>query len=265
MPFALLLRREERLEDVRPDRPRDARPGVARRPASRSRPASRPTRARRLVRRHTSVRGRDRRAGPPPASRRARSRTGSSAPARSARDRPASSTDRPLAASSVSSTSSPTSAIEQRLRRSSMTSFRSSTRGCSTCLRLNASSCRVSEAARSAERRISCDVAARRIVVRQLLEQQVGVAEDRGQDVVEVVRDPAGQPTHGFHLVRLPQLLLAGAQRFLGRLPLRDVAMVGDDGPDRGVSRWLTMTACPKRSEPSLCRKRYSTVRGSPG
>ena len=37
---------------------------------------------------------------------------------------------------------------------------------------------------------------------------QLGVAGDDGQQVVEVVRDAAGEPADGFHLHRLRQLLL---------------------------------------------------------
>ena len=49
----------------------------------------------------------------------------------------------------------------------------------------------------------------------ELVEQQIRVAEDRGQDVVEVVRDAAGEPAHRFHLLRLAQLHLAVPQRLL--------------------------------------------------
>ena len=34
------------------------------------------------------------------------------------------------------------------------------------------------------------------------------VAEDGRQQVVEIVRDTAGEPANGFHLLRLEQLLL---------------------------------------------------------
>ena len=58
---------------------------------------------------------------------------------------------------------------------------------------------------------------ARRIVGRELHQQQVRRAHDAHQDVVEVVRDAAGQPPDRFELLRLPQLLLE-------RAPLGDVA-----------------------------------------
>ena len=35
--------------------------------------------------------------------------------------------------------------------------------------------------------------------------QQLDVPEDHGEDVIEVVRDPAGQLAHRFHLLRLKQ------------------------------------------------------------
>ena len=43
----------------------------------------------------------------------------------------------------------------------------------------------------------------------ELAEQQLAVAHDDGQQVVEVVGDAAGQPAHRLHLLGLPQLLFA--------------------------------------------------------
>ncbi len=54
----------------------------------------------------------------------------------------------------------------------------------------------------------------------KLCAHQVGVAHDRRQRVVEVVRDAARQPSDRFHLLRLPELVLQ-------TVPVRDVA---DDG-----------------------------------
>ena len=72
-------------------------------------------------------------------------------------------------------------------------------------------------------------IQAQRILLRDLVEHQVAVAEDRREQVVEVVRDPAGELTDRFHLLRLAQLLLELA-------PLGDVARVDDDGADGGVA-----------------------------
>ena len=103
------------------------------------------------------------------------------------------------------------------------------TRGLSICRRLKASSWCVSSAARCAARRISSSVLARRAVGADRLERQVAVAEDRGEQVVEVVGDAAGEAAHGLHLLRLSQLFLRRLQCELGAAPLRDV--VGDDEP----------------------------------
>src|SRR5437868_1636407 len=51
-------------------------------------------------------------------------------------------------------------------------------------------------------------ILAPRVVGSQILEEQVGVPRDGGEDVVEVMRDPAGQSSHGLHLLRLAELLL---------------------------------------------------------
>src|SRR5438874_1165451 len=57
-------------------------------------------------------------------------------------------------------------------------------------------------------RRLIGEDGAPRVVVAEILEQQLGVAGDGRQDVVEVVRDPARQAADRFHLLRLAQLLL---------------------------------------------------------
>src|SRR5207245_3467403 len=59
-------------------------------------------------------------------------------------------------------------------------------------------------------------IVAARVTRGEVLEQQVDVARDRGKDVVEVVRDAAGEPAHGLHLLGLAQLLLE--QHALGRV-----------------------------------------------
>ena len=80
------------------------------------------------------------------------------------------------------------------------------------------------------------DVRAPRVGGRHLLEQQVGVAEDRSEHVVEVVGDTAGQPPDRFQLLRMPQPVLARAQGGLHRTLLGDVAMVDNDGADGGIA-----------------------------
>ena len=54
------------------------------------------------------------------------------------------------------------------------------------------------------------------VVVRARVGDQFRVADDGGEEVVEIVRDAAGEPPDGFHLLRMAQLLLALVQRFLG-------------------------------------------------
>ncbi len=57
----------------------------------------------------------------------------------------------------------------------------------------------------------------------QFVQQQIAVARDRGQQVVEVVGDSAGKTTDGLHLLGLAQSLLALTQRFFSLLLLGDV------------------------------------------
>ena len=58
-------------------------------------------------------------------------------------------------------------------------------------------------------------VAVRRFVGRQLLDQEFAEAEDHGQQVVEVVRDAAGQAADGLHALGMAQPVLGGLQRRL--------------------------------------------------
>ena len=82
--------------------------------------------------------------------------------------------------------------------------------------RLNASSCRVSAAPRSAAFRISSASIRDGWPSGYCSRQELACADDGGQDVVEVVSDAARQPADRFHLLRLSQL-------FLERAEIRDV------------------------------------------
>ena len=53
-----------------------------------------------------------------------------------------------------------------------------------------------------------------------LASREIAVAGDRLQDVVEVVRDPAGETPDGFHLLGLAQLVLALLERLVCLLTL---------------------------------------------
>jgi hypothetical protein len=55
------------------------------------------------------------------------------------------------------------------------------------------------------------DIVSLRIVPAEVFEQQVAIARNHSQQVVEVVRDPSGQPADCFHFLRLHELLLQAA------------------------------------------------------
>ncbi|MEI9893798.1 MAG: hypothetical protein WDN28_07820 [Chthoniobacter sp.] len=55
----------------------------------------------------------------------------------------------------------------------------------------------------------------RRGIVPEPLPQQIRIADDGREQIVEIVRHAAGQPSHRFHLLRVPQHLLALVQRLL--------------------------------------------------
>ena len=62
-----------------------------------------------------------------------------------------------------------------------------------------------------------------------LAPDQVEAAGDALQQVVEIVRDAAGELAHGFHLLRLAQRVLRGRELRVARLLRRDVAAIGID------------------------------------
>ena len=127
------------------------------------------------------------------------------------------------------------------------TSWSSATACCVMTWRLlNASSWRVRPAARSAAFTISSASAAPLVSRREVLHEHLGVAVDGHQQVVEVVRDAAGEPADRFHLLRLAQLLLA-------------LASVSCDCLRSITSRTTAVNAVPsaavQRGEGELARK----------
>ena len=62
------------------------------------------------------------------------------------------------------------------------------------------------------------------VLIGQLVENQLAVAVDGGEQVVEVVGNTACQPADGLHLLHLTELFLALLQRLLGSPTLGDVA-----------------------------------------
>ena len=66
-----------------------------------------------------------------------------------------------------------------------------------------------------------------------MLQQNFGIAADDHQQIVEVVRDSAGEPSHGFHFLGLPELLFQ-------RAPLGDI--LSDDF--QNLARTFESAAC---------------------
>ena len=118
---------------------------------------------------------------------------------------------------------------------------------------LNASSWRVSPAARSAALMISSASARRSSPCARCLHEHLGVAVDRHQQVVEVVRDTAGETSNRLHLLGLPQLLLALPKRILRLLALEHVS---HDGGKRGAFAQV------QRSERKFARKLICRLSG---
>jgi hypothetical protein len=66
-------------------------------------------------------------------------------------------------------------------------------------------------------------VAAQPRAGRRVAQRHLAVAEDRAEDIVEVVRDAAGERAHGLEVLGAAQAALQGPQLFLGLLALRHV------------------------------------------
>lgn len=75
----------------------------------------------------------------------------------------------------------------------------------------------------------------RRVVRPERGAEDLGVAQDHRQQVVEVVSDPAREATHRVHLLRLAELRLALAERLGGLPELGDVVMMSHDPADGRV------------------------------
>src|SRR5205807_1408420 len=67
------------------------------------------------------------------------------------------------------------------------------------------------------------DVAPLRATVRRSFLRHLAIAQNRPEDVVEVVRDSASQRAHRFELLRLAKLLLEASLFFFGNFARRDV------------------------------------------
>ena len=75
----------------------------------------------------------------------------------------------------------------------------------------------------------------RRLIRRQLLDQEFAEAEDDGQQVVEVVRDAAGQAADGLHALRMPQPMLGRLQGGLRAALHAAVGRLAQLALDRGA------------------------------
>ena len=91
------------------------------------------------------------------------------------------------------------------------TSFRLTILGASICLRLKASSWRVKRRGAFGGAGDLLGRTAQMGLGPEAFEEKFRVAGNHHQQVVEVVRDAAGETAHGFHLLGLAKLLLEGA------------------------------------------------------
>ena len=101
------------------------------------------------------------------------------------------------------------------------------------------------------------------IVRSQLEEQQLAVAHDDGQEIVEVVSDGAGQASHGLHLLKMPHLLFAAMQRFChapARDALCDLAGRGGDVAEVRDVEWTGGEDGRHALHPPVDQERHATL-----
>src|SRR5260221_9665942 len=110
----------------------------------------------------------------------------------------------------IPATSSMSSPMTRRNIRSSSATrwFRSTTIGWTTWLRAKARSWLVSSAARFSGQENFRSALDERRIRGQIVEHPMAVAGDHGQQIVEVMRNTPGEPSDGFHLMRLQQVRL---------------------------------------------------------
>ena len=88
---------------------------------------------------------------------------------------------------------------------------------------------------------------------------ELGVADDGGEEVVEVVRDAAGEPADGLHLLRLAQLLLAFVERLLGQPAIVHFAEQAlpllEEAPHhaRELAEFVALRLQPRQRAPAPC------------
>ena len=97
------------------------------------------------------------------------------------------------------------------------------------------------------------------------LASEFEAAEDRHQQVVEIVRDAAGELADGIHLLRLEQRLARLLQRALRLPPLGDVARDLGEADRRSPwsSRIASMTTLAQKRVPSLRTRQPSLLEPS--
>ena len=100
------------------------------------------------------------------------------------------------------------------------------------------------------------DQAMRLVVGRQPAAQQVEVADDRGQQIVEIVRDAAGQLAERLELLRLVEL---GQREFMLPGPLLDPGFERLVGQCAGAPR--SPASASSRARASYCRRRAAQRR----
>ena len=106
--------------------------------------------------------------------------------------------------------------------------------------------------------------AAQRRVRAEAVKQKFRIARDHHQQIVEIVRDAAGESAYGFHLLRLPELLLQGAALgdiFGKQFEGWSLAAVGNSAAGNADHRGRAVFAFPFGDQPVEGSRRAQIIR----
>src|SRR5215813_11162639 len=68
----------------------------------------------------------------------------------------------------------------------------------------------------------------------QFGQEDLAIAHDNGQEIIEIMRDPSGQPADRFHLLGLPKLFLALPKGLFRPFPFGAIVELTECTLDRG-------------------------------
>src|SRR6476469_2387057 len=88
-------------------------------------------------------------------------------------------------------------------------------------------------------------------------EKELAISRNDGQEIIEIMRDTAGQPANGFHFLRFSQLGVACCQLSFRELRLRHVAAYTEHTDESPVFLFRQQRQCDDRTLSSPSRETH--------